>query len=175
MPMVFKNSRLLLLSAVILLGACNSDQKSTRRVTKDMLLEMNRQMVSAESRVIEQYIADHELDMKKSSTGYYYRVSTPAKGDTIKPRDVVTLAYTTRLLDGTVCYSSATEGMMTFTVGKAQVEAGLEQFVQQLGQGAIGQIIMPPYLAHGIAGDGDKIPRLAILMMDIEVLKVQRP
>ncbi|TRX70810.1 hypothetical protein FNN09_09990 [Carboxylicivirga sp. M1479] len=175
MPMVLNNRILLLLGFIFLfLGACNEKPKQRKRVTQDMLLEMNRKMVSAEAEVIEKYIEDNKLDMQKAPTGYYYQITTPSTGDSIVLNDVVTLAYTTRLLNGTICYSSATDGMLHFTIGKAQVEAGLEQFVQQMGVGSIGKIIMPPYLAHGVAGDGNKIPKLAIIMMDIEVVEVNR-
>ncbi|MBK3518103.1 FKBP-type peptidyl-prolyl cis-trans isomerase [Carboxylicivirga marina] len=154
---------------------CKEKAQQRKRVTKDMLLEMNRQMVNTEQEVIQKYIEDNGLDMQKSETGYYYQITTPSNADSIRIGDGVVLAYTTRLLDGTICYSSATEGLMNFTVGKAQVEAGLEQFVQVLGQGAIAKLILPPYLAHGLAGDDNKIPKLAILMMDIEVVEIIHP
>ncbi|MCU4157940.1 FKBP-type peptidyl-prolyl cis-trans isomerase [Carboxylicivirga sp. A043] len=157
-----------------MLFACKDKQPEKKRVTKEMLLEMNKKMVGAETKVIEKYIEDKGLQMKKSETGYYYQINQPSQGDTIHMNDNVVLAYTTSLMDGTICYSSATSGLMNFTVGKAQVETGLEQFVQHIGQGAIAKLILPPYLAHGIAGDGNKIPKLSIIIMDIEVVEVQR-
>jgi FKBP-type peptidyl-prolyl cis-trans isomerase len=158
----------------IFLFGCKEKKQQRKRVTKEMLLEMNRSMVSTEAEVIEKFIADKKLQMKKSATGYYYKVDTLTSEALINTNDLVTLAYTTRLLDGTICYSSATEGLMTFTVGKAQVEAGLEQFITALNKGAIAKLILPPYLAHGIAGDGGQIPKLAIIQMDIEVVDVQQ-
>ncbi len=167
--------KLLCFACVILsITACKEKTQQRKRVTKDMLLEMNKKIVDAETKVIEQYLADNELEMQKAGTGYYYSISRPGAGDTIQQNDFVTLAYTTRLLDGTICYASSTDGLMQFTVGKAQVEAGLEQFVQLLKPGSMAKLILPPYLAHGIAGDGNKIPKLSILMMDLEVLEVQR-
>ncbi|WP_430815987.1 FKBP-type peptidyl-prolyl cis-trans isomerase [Carboxylicivirga sp. RSCT41] len=168
-----KTIALSILLALVLLS-CGQKPQEKKRVTKDMLLEMNKKLVGAESEIIEKYIEDKGLQMETSKTGYYYSVSNASSGDTIRINDHVILAYTTSLLDGTICYSSATEGLMNFTVGKAQVEAGLEQFVQQLGPGSIAKLILPPYLAHGVAGDGNKIPKLAILVMDIEVVEVHR-
>lgn len=161
-------------ACLVFFNACKEKAQNKKRVTKDMLLEMNRKMIGAEAEVIEKYIADKELQMNKAETGYYYQINKASQGDTIRLNDNIVLAYTTSLLDGTICYSSATSGLMNFTVGKAQVEAGLEQFVQRLGQGSIAKVILPPYLAHGIAGDGNKIPKLAILVMDIEVVEVHR-
>jgi FKBP-type peptidyl-prolyl cis-trans isomerase len=172
--MISDRTIILLILCLSFFGACKEKPQERKRVTKDMLLKMNQKMVGAEAEVIEKYIEDKGLEMQKSSTGYYYQISTPSVGDTIRLNDIVVLSYTTRLLDGTICYSSATEGLMNITVGKAQVEAGLEQFVQQLGTGSIAKLILPPYLAHGIAGDGNKIPKLAILVMDIEVVEVHR-
>ncbi len=164
---------ILLLTMAWLFG-CKEKARERKPVTKDQLLEMNKKMVNAEARIIEQYIADKGLEMTKAGTGYYYQVTRPGVGDTIRLQDVVTLGYVTSLLDGTICYSSATDGPLQFTVGKALVESGLEQFIQRLQQGAMAKLILPPYLAHGMAGDGNKIPKLAIIIMDIEVLDVQR-
>lgn len=172
MPMVIRLLLLFVICFGVLLGGCREKPKQGKLVTKEMLLEMNRKMVSTEAKVIEKYIEDNMLDMEKSETGYYYQINTLSNAPTIKINDNVTLAYTTSLLDGTICYSSATEGLMTFTVGKAQVEAGLEQFITKVNKGAIAKLILPPYLAHGIAGDDNKIPKLAILRMDIEVVEV---
>lgn len=162
------------LLAITALSCQKKKETSKRKVSPEMLLEMNRKMVSAESEIIKKYIADNNLEMEKSQMGFYFKEVKPFTGDTIKTGDFVTLAYTTSLLDGTICYSSATSGLMNFTVGKAQVESGLEQAIQQMGQGSIVKLILPPYLAHGIAGDGNKIPKLSILIMDVEVVKIDR-
>jgi len=147
--------------------------KEQKKVTKEMLLEMNRKMVNTEARVIEKYIEDNELEMIKSETGYYYQFKKTTEATQIQTNDFVILAYTTSLLNGTICYSSATNGLMEFTVGKAQVEAGLEQFITKMRKGDIAKLILPPYLAHGIAGDDNKIPKLSIIVMDIEVVDVK--
>lgn len=174
MPMVLIRRLCIVLFAMLMAVGCREKPVTGKRVTRDMLLEMNKRMIEAEYKVIEQYISDNNLEMQRSNTGYYFNISRAGAGDTIQQNDLVTLAYTTRLLDGTICYASSTDGLLQFTVGKAQVEAGLEQFVQTLQQGAIAKLILPPFLAHGFAGDGNKIPKLAILMVDIEVLEVQR-
>ncbi len=170
--MVFARMLIFISIFCLALVACKEKQSERKKVTPDMLIEMNRKMLKVEAEVIEKYIADKGLDMHKSGTGYYYQIIESFQGDTIQMNDQVTLAYTTQLLDGTICYSSATDGLLTLTVGKAQVESGLEQFVQKLGKGAVAKLILPPNLAHGIAGDGNKIPKLSIIVIDMEVVEV---
>jgi len=163
-----------LFSLLAVLTACKQKQeKQSQRVTPQMLLEMNKKMVGAESEIIDKYIVDNHLEMQTSPTGLRYNIIKAPNGPLIKDGDAVSLKYTTSLLDSTVCYSSDKNGLMNFVVGKAQVEAGLEEAIVLFSKGAKATLILPPYLAHGIAGDGNKIPKLAIIIMDIEVMDVQ--
>ena len=163
-----------LLAVLPVLAACKQKKEpEKRRLTPQLLLEMNRKMVSTESEIMDKYIADKELNMQTSTTGFRYAILKSTDGPLIKAGDAVALDYTISLLDGSVCYSSAKNGLMNFVVGKAQVESGLEEAVLMLSKGAKAKLILPPYMAHGVAGDGNKIPKLAIIIMDIEVVEVQ--
>ena len=42
-----------------------------------------------------------------------------------------------------------------------------------LNQGGKGRFILSPHLAHGLPGDGNKIPPRAILIYSIEVLSIE--
>ena len=57
-------------------------------------------------------------------------------------------------------------------MGKGGVESGLEMAVLLMKDGQKGKFILPPHLGHGLIGDNDKIPPLAILVFDIELLAV---
>ncbi len=171
--MKLENRWYVVLGLLLLLVACNGKQKMEgRKVTPQQLLEMNKKMVGTESVIIDRYIADKALDMKTSETGLRYSIIQSAGKPLVKTGDAVSLKYTTSLLDSTLCYSSDKNGLMNFVVGKGQVEAGLEEAILMLSEGDRAKLILPPYMAHGIAGDGNKIPKLSIIIMDIEVMEV---
>jgi len=160
---------------LLILVACNTKpRQESRKVTPQQLLEMNKKMVGAESEVMDKYIADKALEMQTSETGLRYILDKTSNEPLIEVGDAVSLKYTTSLLNGTICYTSDKNGLMNFVVGKAQVEAGLEEAILMLAPNDKAKLIMPPYMAHGIAGDGNKIPKLAIIIMDIEVVEVHK-
>ena len=59
-------------------------------------------------------------------------------------------------------------------MGYAEVESGLHEGVQLMRVGDKSRMIMPPHLAHGILGDGDCIPRRAIIIYDVELLNIHK-
>jgi FKBP-type peptidyl-prolyl cis-trans isomerase len=76
------------------------------------------------------------------------------------------------LLDGTECYNSDREGPKIFTIGRGGVESGLEEGILLMKEGSRAKFIMPPYLAHGLPGDGKRIPARAIIVYDVELISL---
>jgi FKBP-type peptidyl-prolyl cis-trans isomerase len=52
------------------------------------------------------------------------------------------------------------------------VENGLHEAIQYLRVGDKAKIILPSYLAHGLTGDSDKIPPMASVLYDIELVEI---
>jgi FKBP-type peptidyl-prolyl cis-trans isomerase len=92
-----------------------------------------------------------------------------AKGDSIRDGDIIKMNYTLSLLDGTVCYSSKTEGSKTFKVGEENLESGIHKGVQYLKRGDEALILIPSHLAHGLLGDLKKIPPQMPIVYDVEI------
>lgn len=156
-------------------GSQNRDnqEKQQQQITSEDLIEANRHLVNREQEIIEEYVNEEGLEMKKTGTGMWYQISRSGEGDLIQSGDVVTFNYTVRLLDGTLCYDSENRGPKSFKVGKGDVESGLQQGILMLRKGAEAKFIMPPHLAHGLVGDDDQIPSRAIIIYDLEVLEVK--
>ena len=76
------------------------------------------------------------------------------------------------MLDGSLCYSSDSLGPSTFRVDRAI--SGLEEGMLKLRVGDKARFIMPPYLAHGLIGDENRIPSRAIIIYDVELLDVYK-
>jgi FKBP-type peptidyl-prolyl cis-trans isomerase len=143
------------------------------RTTQEQMTEVNRIMLGKDKRRIEGYIDREKLDMQESPTGLWYSIQNPDYGDSVKQGMNVSLTYVVSLLDGKICYYSDRDGIKSFKVGRGGVESGLEEGILMMRVGGKAKFIMPPHLAYGLPGDGDRIPARAIIVYDIEVLSVE--
>ena len=146
--------------------------ESEIRKTEDALIGANRLLVKKDKEKIVNYIAQHNLSLQESSSGLWYGITKQGKGKQVRENMDITLAYKVSLLDGTVCYSSDSLGVKQFRVGKGGVESGLEEGVLMLHEGSSAIFILPPHLAHGLPGDGNRIPARSIIVYQVDILKV---
>ena len=143
------------------------------RETEKALVGANRILVKKDREKIMAYIRRNNLTMKETPTGLWYGIERHGFGVKSQPGALVTLKYKVSLLDGTVCYDSDSLGVKQFRLGKGGVESGLEEGILLLRVGDKATFIMPPHLAHGLQGDGDRIPARSIIMYDVLLLKVE--
>ncbi len=94
------------------------------------------------------------------------------KGERIDRNDRVTYTYETRQLDGTFCYRATRNDPKVITVGRGDVESGMQEGLQKLREGARATFLIPPHLGHGNFGDREKIPGNTVLIIDVQVLEV---
>lgn len=134
---------------------------------REHLLDYNRSKVHEEDSLIERFMRKHQLDWVKSNTGMRYFVSDEGLGLHPKPEDQVVVRYTMHLLDSTLCYSNVNEAPYIFIVNGSDVAPGFHEMVQILKPGGMAQAIWPARLGFGLAGDFDKIPQDAILLVDL--------
>jgi len=168
--------------ASLLLISCNNsteiaDNSSNKNINKDTvnerLITANKLFVGTENEMIDDFIKRYNWNMNISASGLRYKIYK--KNSNIKPKldNIVTLSYTTRLLNGNIIYSSDENGLKVFTIGKAEAEKGLEEGVKLMCLGEKAKFIIPSYLAFGLIGDQSKIPRNATLIYDVELLKIE--
>ena len=98
----------------------------------------------------------------------WYSVISSGDGRKIKTGDNVTFDYECSVIDGETCYS----GSQTLKVGFADAGSGVTEGLQLMSPGSDYLFIIPPYLAYGITGDGNKIPGRAILIYRIRIKEV---
>jgi FKBP-type peptidyl-prolyl cis-trans isomerase len=137
------------------------------------LEDMNRKMLQYESELIDNYIEKNNLKVIKTGTGLRYQIFNEGDGNLIKKGDVVTLEYELSLLSGELLYSSENDGNKVFLVSRGGVETGLEEAVLKLKNNSEAILILPSHLAHGLLGDGNKIPPKAILVYKIKVIDIK--
>ncbi len=155
--------------------SCSDGNKDRRmpNISKKMLMNVNKKLVDRDMVEIKRYADSLGLKMKTTKSGLWYKIIKEGKGPKVKKGQIVTLGYKVSLLDGTECYSSDKDGLKVFEAGHGGVESGLEEGVLMLNKGAKAILILPPYLAHGILGDENKIPARSTIVYDVEVLSIE--
>jgi FKBP-type peptidyl-prolyl cis-trans isomerase len=143
------------------------------RQTEEALIGANRLLVQKDKEKILEYLEQHQLTLEETSSGLWYAVTKKGSGMKAEMNCRVTIAYEVNLLDGTRCYDSDSLGLKQFIVGKGGVESGLEEGILQLHEGSKALFIMPPHLAHGVPGDGNRIPARSVIVYQVELLKVE--
>ncbi len=165
-----------------LFTSCNdTNKRNVQQIDKSIdkeqlnttLEKANRYMILQEVDLINDYIERHNLNMYETGTGLRYQIIKKGDDELIKKGDIVTLEYEIRFLTGDLVYSSKERGNMTFVVGRGSVEIGLEEAILKLHKNDTAILILPAHLAHGLIGDGDKIPPRTALVYKVKILDNQ--
>lgn len=164
---------------VFTIASCNKKGKDERKYvspaeTQENMIKANRVLVKKDRQRIAGTVERNGWDMAETETGMWFEVLSEGSGDSIVEGNKVSLNYTLSLLDGRECYSSDESGPKIFTVGRGGVESGLEQGILLCKANSKVRLILPPHLAHGLTGDGERIPARAILIYEIEVINLSK-
>ncbi len=166
------------------LAACG-DQKATGSVVssseevknnKDApYVEGNKNIMRRENEEMQMFIQRYGWQMQRTPSGLYIEILNPGKGDLYKEGDPVNLEYRTFLLTGEMIYCSDSLGLKHFIVNRSEGIDALHEAVQMLRPDAKARLVIPSYLAYGVAGDGDRIQAFQPIMMEIHLTENQKP
>lgn len=161
----------------VLLDSCGDSQVDrTMAVQQDPALDVlertNVLLIETESQEIEDFIDRYGWQMSETGTGLRYQIYRSGEGESVTTGQLAMLDYQVFLLNGEMIYSSQEEGIKQFRIGQGGVESGLEEGILLLRQGDKARFIIPSHLAHGVPGDGIRIPQLATIIYDLEVLEL---
>ncbi len=164
----------------ILIHSCSDNHKKTGQKTnmqskefQNKLLDANKMYVKRESDEIDQYVAHRGWQMATTGTGLRYMIVKKGTGAQAKPEQNAKVNYKISLLDGTLCYSSDSTGAKEFLIGHDNVESGLHEGIQYMHVGDKAILILPSHLAHGLIGDGSKIPSQASVIYELELVSLR--
>lgn len=164
----------------LLFTACTQDKPKpkhrppTTQQVRDLSVEMHSWDRQRQTDEIDKYLERQGWTMQATASGLRYMLLKAGAGKTlVQPEQVVKVAYTVRLMDGSVCYSSEKDGPRSFKVGHDDVESGIHEGVQLMHVGDKMRFVLPSHLAHGFTGDNGKIPPLAALVCEVEVLSAE--
>ena len=168
---------------VLLFLSCQNTKTQNEVISDDFQkldtetsISMNKYWVEDEAFKITQYCERQGWKTKVSKSGLHYMLIENGQG-IVSPKvgDEVVLSYDIRLMDPdkTRCYHSDTNGLAKFKMEQSLVESGLHEVVSYLREGDSALVVLPFYLAHGIAGNSDKIPPLASVLYYIKIIDVK--
>uniref|UniRef100_A0A8D2MDC8 peptidylprolyl isomerase n=1 Tax=Zonotrichia albicollis TaxID=44394 RepID=A0A8D2MDC8_ZONAL len=90
--------------------------------------------------------------------------------------DFVRYHYNGTLMDGTLFDSSYSRNQTYNTyIGKGYIIPGMDQGLQGVCIGEHRRVVIPPHLAYGENGAGDKIPGSAVLIFDVHIIDFHNP
>jgi len=171
-----------LMSVFVFAQACNNPETTNKINPLDTIsqLDVNKKLINSntmfavqERDEIKQYIEHHHYDMKVTASGIYYMFYKKGNGALAKVGETALVKFKISLLDGTLCYSSDTEGLKSFLIGEDQVETGLHEAIQLMHVGDKALFIIPSFLAAGMVGDKEKIPPKATVVYEIELVSLK--
>ncbi len=162
---------------LIVFASCKSNKSEyvnnlTQSEVTENLLEANKAALHAEDLQIENLILRNNWKMIKSPTGLRYSIISEGKGPKAIAGQYARINYSVSLISGQEVYSSQTLGIKEFKIGSGGVESGLEEGILLMRIGDKSRFIIPSYLAHGLAGDQDKIPAKSTLIFQVELLEL---
>lgn len=154
----------------------DSSQKANvadKKQKQAKLDSLNRILVLKEKEEIEKYIEKSDKSFVETGTGLCYCIVNQGDGGPVLNGNIVALDYEVRLLNNELLYSSTESGRKVFVVGHGGVESGLEEAILYLHKGDEAEIIIPSRLAHGLTGDGNKIPINSTIVYKVKVIENQ--
>ncbi len=162
----------------IMVVSCNSskpeekNQPSRQEIT-DILLGANTMLIDAEEQEINDFIDRYGWDMQDTGSGLKYMIYEKGDGPVAQKDQIAMIHYSISLITGDLVYSSRDNGIKGFRIGQGGVESGLEEGILLLRVGDKARFIMPSHLAHGVPGDGVKIPQRATIIYDLELVDLK--
>ncbi|MBO7490991.1 MAG: FKBP-type peptidyl-prolyl cis-trans isomerase [Bacteroidales bacterium] len=170
----------MILALLLLLSGCHRNNptgsvvSSTKEQKEDVeapYVEGNKRIIHLENEEIELFIQRYGWKMEKTGTGLYVQILDEGRGELIKEDDMVHLQYQTFLLSGEKIYDSKEDGEKVFKVAKSEEINGLHEAVRLLRPGGKARLIIPSYMAYGVAGDGDKVDGREPVVMIVQVVQ----
>ncbi len=161
----------------IVVNSCDTAPKEKPKPTwnNEKSIRMNQELAMEQELDIRLYLEQHkEWQFAETGSGLRYVVLKETKGDKVLPGMSAKVQYSVHLLDGTLCYETSKDEYDVFEVDKSDVESGIHEGIKLMRVGERMKLIFPSHLAHGLIGDMNTIPPLSPLVVDIELIEIER-
>ena len=167
--------RLLMVMGIFLISCStvtDNDLTTKEQLFLQHLEAANIEFLDMEKQEINDFTDRFGWDMKETGSGLHYLIYTNGDGVPAEIGKTAVIQYNVYLLNGELIYSSDKAGNKHFRIGQGGVESGLEEAILLLRVGDEARFIMPAHLAHGVPGDGHKIPGQAAIVYELKLLEL---
>jgi len=131
--------------------------------------DLLKKQAAIDQQKIETYIAKNKLKTQVTTNGLHYYIYEEGKGEKPSPYAVATVNYKGNFLNGCEFYNTYKNGEPEkFQLNK--VIKGWMQGLPLLSKGAKAKLIIPSYLAYGVAGRGKEILPNSVLVFDVHLI-----
>lgn len=153
----------------------------------DLFEASQQKQTDTDIKIIEDYIAENNLDATRTESGLFYVIEEEGDGPEVNQGDTVGVNYTGYVLDGTVFDTSLEEVArannkfmegrpyepIEFQVGMGRVIPGWDEGLQHLRKGSKAKLLIPSTLAYGSQQVSEEIKANSVLIFDVEVTDVK--
>ena len=155
----------------VLLAGCAERAEPAVDVPQMNAVERNRMYLAQEREMLKDYIETHELvGIVRDGYGMYALSMVPGTGMTAEMGDEVIYQATVYLFDD----SGVGQYTDTVELGYSQIDIGLHEAISGMKEGEKKLVLIPSFLARGLAGDLDKVPPQSPLRYDLRLIQVNR-
>jgi len=136
------------------------------------LIDFYEVQLGKEIQMIEDYVLEHSLDVKKTKSGIHYKMESIGNGWGPVLDSKITLNYTGKILNGDTFWSTYDKGEPLKTTLRESIRA-FGEIIPMMREGGKVKMIVPSILAYGRDGWKSKIPPNSILIYDLELVDVE--
>jgi FKBP-type peptidyl-prolyl cis-trans isomerase FkpA len=154
---------------------------------EELMTRLGEEQLGKDIAIIDQYLADNNLDAVKAESGLRYIITQPGTGENAKSGQTVKVHYSGYLLDGQFFDSSVQSvaeenGLYNpmrqyvpyeVTIDQTGVIQGWHEALKYLNSGAKGTFYIPSTLAYGPQQRSEIIKENTILVFDLEVMDIK--
>jgi FKBP-type peptidyl-prolyl cis-trans isomerase len=156
--------------SLLFVGCVQSSEVPETETNVDPM-ERHRMYLAQERQYIESYIESHQLTgIAANGFGMYELSVSQGEGMKAEMGDRVIYGATVYLLDD----SGVAQYTDTIDLGYSQVEIGLHEAIAGMKEGEKKLVLIPSFLAKGLAGDLDMVPPQSPLRYDLRLIQVVR-
>jgi FKBP-type peptidyl-prolyl cis-trans isomerase len=161
----------------LLFVACSepTEKKVAPEWNNQKSISLNKELATEQELDIDLYFAQHEtLKYTKTGTGLRFVRLTETQGETTVAGMNVEVSQVVRLLNGKVVYQTASDEVDVFKIDNSELESGIHEGLKLMHVGEKARLVFPSHLAHGLIGDLKDIPPASPLVVDIELIAIEK-
>jgi FKBP-type peptidyl-prolyl cis-trans isomerase len=144
-----------------------------KKRAREIALSNLQKQIAENEKESERFLSENRntKDVKTTESGLQYMVLKDGSGVVPGPADTVRVNYRGMFIDGTEFDRSPEKEPQTVQVDG--VIKGWTEALRMMKVGSKWRIFVPPFLAYGRSGLGQKIPPNKVLVFEIELLSVE--